>query len=139
MIGTWVDSEVDSDENSSLFLQCRWSTNQNFLLRSFKLETDEGGEFEGTEVIGWDPTNQTIRSWLFDSDGGFGAGRWSQAGTRWTVQSVHVLPDGRKASATNIYELVDDGSVDCQSIGRQVDGELLPSVGPFKVVRSDSE
>ncbi len=62
----------------------------------------------GSQIIGWDPYAQTIRSWLFDSDGGFGVGRWTPAGNRWTVKTLSVLPDGRRGSATNIYELEGD-------------------------------
>jgi hypothetical protein len=93
-------------------------------------------DFEGSQIIGWDPHSQTIRSWLFDSDGGFGVGRWSGAGDRWTVQSLNVLPDGRRASATNIYERLDENTVRFRSIGRQVDGELLPNIEPVTVTRA---
>lgn len=131
MIGEWVDA----DENATIATSCRWSTNNNFLIRSFRVHVEDRIDFEGTQIIGWDPAAQTIRSWLFDSDGGFGAGRWSGGNGRWTVQSLNVLPDGRRASATAIHELVDENTVRFQTVGRQVDGELLPNVGPVTVVR----
>ena len=62
-------------------------------------------DLEGTQVIGWDPAAGTIRSWMFDSDGGFGEGIWSKKDNSWIVKFSQVLPDGRKASATNIYTL----------------------------------
>ncbi|MCA9172309.1 MAG: SgcJ/EcaC family oxidoreductase, partial [Planctomycetales bacterium] len=71
MIGSWVDA----DEESEVDTNCRWTPNGNFIVRSFKAFIGDGLDFEGTQVIGWDPTRQTIRSWTFDSDGGFGAGR----------------------------------------------------------------
>ena len=64
-------------------------------------------DLEGTQVIGWDPAAGTIRSWMFDSDGGFGEGTWSKKDNSWIVKFNQVLPDGRKASATNIYTLID--------------------------------
>lgn len=131
MIGSWIDDDEDSTLESSV----RWSTNQNFLIRSFRVLTAEGVDFEGTDVIGWDPQRQVIRSWLFDSDGGFGVGVWEQNGNRWTVRSRHVTPDGSDASSTSIYDVQDDGSIQFQSIGRQVGGELLPQLGPVRVVR----
>lgn len=131
MIGEWVDA----DENATIATSCRWSTNNNFLIRTFRVQVEDRIDFEGTQIIGWDPSAQTIRSWLFDSDGGFGAGRWSGGEGRWTVQSLNVLPDGRRASATAIHELVDENTVRFQTIGRQVDGELLPNIGPVTVVR----
>lgn len=134
MIGTWVDDA----EDASIETSCRWTTNNNFLVRSFRVYVQDRVDFEGTQVIGWDPHAQTIRSWLFDSDGGFGAGRWSGTGNRWTVQSLSVLPDGRRASATNVYDLLDENTVQFRSIGRQVDGELLPNVGPITVRRTEN-
>lgn len=133
MIGTWVE---DQEGDSTLETTCSWTTNQNFMVRSFKVYNEQEVEFEGTHIIGWDPEKQVIRSWLFDSDGGFGAGVWSQEGSRWTEHSRHVMPDGRRASSTNIYDLLEDGAVEYRSIGRQVDGELIQSVGPIRTVRA---
>ena len=132
MIGRWVDA----DGGSTVQTNCRWTTNQNFLVRSFKVFAAERVDFEGTQVIGWDPSAKTIRSWMFDSDGGFAVGRWSGGGNRWTVHSLSVLPDGRRASSTNVYELLDENTIRFHSIGRQVDGELMPNIEPVTVVRA---
>jgi hypothetical protein len=132
MIGRWVDAEGGSTVQTT----CRWTTNRNFIVRSFKVLVEDHVDFEGTQVIGWDPYNQAIRSWMFDSDGGFAVGRWSGDGTRWTVHALHVLPDGRRASATMIYDVLDDNTVRFRSIGRQVDGELMPNIEPITVVRA---
>ena len=135
MLGTWTSA----DDDSSIETTCSWTRNRNFLTRSFRVNIDGFVDFEGTQVIGWDPANQTIRSWMFDSDGGFAVGRWSGEGGRWTVQALSVLPDGRRASSTNVYELIEDGKVRFRSVGREVDGELLPNVGPVEVVRTDAQ
>ena len=92
-------------------------------------------DLEGTQVIGWDPAAGTIRSWMFDSDGGFGEGAWSKKGNSWVVKFHQVLPDGRKASATNIYTIVDDNTVTWKSVGREVDGQFLPNVDEVTMVR----
>ncbi len=136
MIGRWADTS----ENARIETSCRWTTNQNFIVRTFRVFVDNRVDFEGSDVIGWDPYAQTIRSWMFDSDGGFAAGRWSGGSGRWTVQSLHVLPDGRRASSTNIYEVVNESTVRFRSVGRQVDGELLPNIDPVEFVRiADSQ
>jgi uncharacterized protein (TIGR02246 family) len=134
LVGDWGDDSEETQIESSV----RWSRNENFLIQSYRILTP-GGEvdFEGTQVIGWDPRAETIRSWLFDSDGGFGVGRWTNDGNRWTVQSLQTLPDGRAGSATNVYELVDDNTINYRSLGRQVEGELLPNIGPVTVVRKN--
>ena len=135
MVGTWANA----GEDTSIATTCRWTTNQNFLVSTFKVFVEDRVDFEGTQVIGWDPHAQTIRSWLFDSDGGFGVGRWSGQDNRWTVQTLNVLPDGRRGSSTNVYELIDESTVRFSSVGRQVDGQLLPSIEPVTVVRTASE
>jgi hypothetical protein len=72
---------------------------------------------------------------MFDSDGGFGEGTWSRKNDSWIIKFSQVLPDGRKASATNIYTLVNGNSFAWKSIGRQVDGQFLPNVEAVKMVR----
>lgn len=131
MVGTWIDR----DENAVVETTCRWTTNKNFLVRTFKVHVDDSIDFEGTQVIGWDPHRSVIRSWLFDSDGGFGVGQWTQDDNRWVVRSLSVLPDGRRGSATQVYEQVDENTLQFRSIGRQVDGEILPNIDSITVSR----
>ena len=115
--------------------QRNWTKNKTFLTYSFKVSAPGMDDLEGTQVIGWDPAAGTIRSWMFDSDGGFGEGTWSKKGNSWVVKFSQVLPDGRKASATNIYTIVDDNTFTWKSVGRKVDGEFLPNVDEVKMVR----
>ncbi len=131
MIGEWVDA----DEEATVETVCRWTKNNNFITRSFRVHVEGAIDLEGTQVIGWDPRAETIRSWMFDSEGGFGAGAWSGEGNRWTVRSLSVLPDGRSGSATIVTEKIDDNTYTFHTIGREVEGELLPNIGPIKVVR----
>lgn len=131
LIGEWIDR----DDKSSVHTTCKWTKNKNFISRSFAVSFDDQVDLEGTQVIGWDPSKQVIRSWIFDSDGGFGVGVWSQKGDRWTIRALRVLSDGRKASAVNVLTYVDENTFTWESTGREVDGELLPNLGPVTVVR----
>ena len=92
-------------------------------------------EHSGMQIIGWDPSAETIRSWVFDSDGGFGEGLWSQHDKAWHIQSTGTLPDGSKSSSTNILKYVDDNSFTWQSVNRIAGGELLPNVPEVVVSR----
>jgi hypothetical protein len=89
----------------------------------------------GIQFIGWDPADKQIRSWVFDSDGGFGQGTWTNKGNRWYVQQTGVLADGRKSSAVNIITKLDEGTCTLQSINRTVDGDLLPNIDEVKVTK----
>ena len=131
MIGSWVDES----EAAVVETVCEWTKNKNFITRSFKTSVEGMDPLEGTQVIGWDPVASSIRSWLFDSDGGFAEGFWSQDGNRWIVRTKQVLPDGRQASAVNVFTYRDQNTFTWQSTQRLVDGEQLPDVEEFPVVR----
>lgn len=131
MIGTWVDAGDDS----TIETVCRWTKNKNFMSRTFKVHVADRVEMEGTQIIGWDPDKQTIRSWLFDSEGGFGVGIWSQKENQWTIRTLQVLANGEKASGINIMTKVDDDKFIFRSIGREIDGILLPGIEEITVVR----
>jgi len=134
MIGEWVDA----DENSTIETVCAWTKNKNFITRSFKVSIEGHVDLEGTQVIGWDPAAGCIRSWMFDSDGGFGHAVWTRQGNRWTINASRTLNGGERASAINVLTYVDDDRFTWQSTGREVDGELLPSIEEVTVVRKPS-
>ncbi len=131
LIGEWVDADGDSVIRTS----CKWTKNNNFIARSFTVSTGDLVVLEGTQVIGWAPDKKVIRSWMFDSDGGTGVGVWASDGDRWTNRTVRILPDGRKGSAVNVITRIDDDSFTWKSTSREVDGGLLPSVGPVTITR----
>ena len=131
MIGEWVDA----DDDAVIETNCQWTKNNNFITRSYRVYVEDRVDLEGTQVIGWDASIGKIRSWVFDSDGGFGVGVWSNNGNRWTVQAVRVLPDGKRGSVTTVTEVVDENTLKVHTVGREVDGELLPNIGPITVVR----
>jgi len=132
LVGDWVDDSPEVDDAATV----AWTKNKTFLTYAFK--TSEPGSddaLEGTQVIGWDPVAGTVRSWMFDSDGGFGEGTWSKHENSWVVKFNQVLADGRKASATNIYTLVDGDNFTLKSIGRKLDGQFMPNIDEVKMVR----
>ena len=131
MIGSWVD---ESDE-AIVETQCVWSKNKNFITKMYKVEIPGMDPLEGTQVIGYDASQNQIRSWAFDSDGGFAEGVWKQNGPSWEVKSRQVLADGRVGSSTNIFKQVNENEFTWKSIGRQVDGEYLPNVSAVTVHR----
>jgi len=132
LVGDWVDDSPDVDDAATV----SWTKNKTFLTYAFKIsEPGTDDVLEGTQVIGWDPAAGTIRSWMFDSDGGFGEGAWSKHENSWVVKFNQVLSDGRKASATNVYTLVDGSTFTWKSIGRKLDEQFLPNIDEVKMVR----
>lgn len=131
LIGAWIDQ----DENSTIRTVCEWTKKKSFITRSFAVSIVDRIELEGTQVIGWDPAAKVIRSWTFDSEGGFGEAVWSHEGNRWTIKASHTLRGGEKASSVNILTVVDRDTFRWQSIGREIDGELQPNIEGVTVVR----
>lgn len=133
MIGSWVDQ----DEESQIITRCQWSQNQNFLIRFFSVTVRDQLELSGLQIVGWDPQLQKIRSWVFDSDGGFGDGTWEKKDSSWHVNSTGVLPDGGKSASVQIIRFVDENTFTWQVVNREVDGELLPNVDEVVVVKQE--
>lgn len=131
MIGRWVDQ----DDDATVVTECNWTKNNNFITRSFTIQIRDRIDMAGMQIIGWDPAAKQIRSWVFDSDGGFGQATWKKKDNRWYCQQSGVLPDGRKASAVHIITYVDDNTCTLQSVNRSVDGELLPNIDEVVVGR----
>ena len=131
MIGTWVDHEGGEVVKT----ECQWSRNKNFLVRAFSVSV--GGELElsGMQLVGWDAARKEIRSWVFDSEGGFAEGEWSPVGDRWLVKTTATLPDGVTASSTSVFQSLDDNSFSWQKVNRVVDGEILPNISEIIIVR----
>lgn len=131
MVGTWIDR----DEGGELETTCEWTKNKNFMTRSFRVKIDGETTKEGTQVIGYDAVSESIRSWVFDTDGGIGEGNWHHDGKRWIVRSSHRLATGQLGSSINILTPIDGSSFLWQSTGRELDGEILPDLEPVTVVR----
>jgi len=132
MVGSWVDQ----NDEATVITECQWTRNNNFMTRSFTVQVGDQIDMAGMQIIGWDPTEKKIRSWVFDSDGGFGQATWSKKGNSWHVHQAGVLPDGRKSSAVNIITYIDDRTCTLQSVNRTVDGELLPNVSEVQLTKN---
>jgi hypothetical protein len=96
-------------------------------------------DMAGIQIIGWDPIAKQIRSWVFDSDGGYAEGKWTRVGERWQIQQTGVLPSGSKTSAVNVMTPVDNDSFTWAAVSRELDGDLLPNVDEALIVRKTAE
>ncbi len=131
LVGAWVDR----DEGISIDIDCQWTSKKNYLSRRYTVSNEEGAQSSGLQIIGWDPQQKQIRSWLFDSDGGFIRGTWTHRDDRWIVQSVATLPDGRSGSFASVFRPSNDGNYTWQKINRVLDGKLLPNIDEIVVLR----
>ncbi len=131
MIGSWVDD----DETAQVVTDCKWTKNRNFISRSFAVSYGDQISLSGMQFMGWDPAVKQIRSWTFDSDGGFSEGTWTRDQNKWIVNKQGIVHTGERALATNVIKEIDENSFSFQSIHRTVDGQLLPNITEFRVIR----
>ncbi|QDV39013.1 YybH family protein [Tautonia plasticadhaerens] len=124
LVGDWVSEGADVE----VALSFRWSEDGNYLLGSYTIEAEGEASLATNQRIGWDAADQVIRSWNFDSDGGFSEGRWSTDGSAWVVKSELVLPEGLTGSATFYLSPVDEGHFVWSALDRVVAGEVRPDV-----------
>lgn len=95
LIGDWVNEGDDA----VVHITYRWSEDGNYILADFDVKVSDRPASKSTQRIGWDPSNLQIRSWLFDTDGGFSHGTWTPTEKGWVIQSSAVLPSGMSGSA----------------------------------------
>jgi uncharacterized protein (TIGR02246 family) len=132
LIGNWENKDADQTIESKV----EWAGDNNFLVRAFKVRGE--AETDGWEIVGWDPDRQQIRSWIFDSNGGFGESSWSYADGHWLIRASNVLPDGSRSTAENVLTKVDDNQFTWESQNRTLDRESQPAVPKLVVHRTTS-
>jgi uncharacterized protein (TIGR02246 family) len=131
LIGEWLDESPDSVVHST----CRWTDDQNFLIRDFTVRVQGKPVMSVSERIGWDPSTRQIKSWVFDSEGGFGCGQWSRNGSEWVIKSTGIMPDGRTATATHILTRVNPQTARWASVERTVGEQVVPDHAEYVMVR----
>ena len=122
LVGDWVD---ESPEGRTA-ISYRWSEDGNFLLGDYTLSVGGLPESQSTQRIGWDAVEGTIRSWTFDSDGGFSEGEWTPTEAGWVVKSEAAMPDGTTGSATVTLAPTDEDHFTVRSSDRIVAGADEP-------------
>lgn len=134
LLGNWRDDTQGVEVNTSV----RRSPNDAFLIRSFEVDFLDGQSYEGTQIIGWDPHTQQLRTWAFNSDGSFGDGYVSQSGDAWLFRMSSTGADGARSTSTHVITPVDANTLQVEKIGQSVNGLPTPAGEPIRVVRVDA-
>lgn len=135
LVGAWKDNTP----GGSVTTNTAWTKNNHFLRRSVNVSREDDDPLEATEVIGYDPVAGQVRSWMFDSEGGFGEGTWRREGNKWLVSFKTTAPDGSTSTAQHVLTYVDEKKYSWESINRQRDGEALPNIDKIEVIRTAGE
>jgi uncharacterized protein (TIGR02246 family) len=134
LVGEWIDDGGSSAVHTS----CRWSDDENYLLQDITLKIAGKDAMHVSQRLGWDPLTRCIRSWVFDSEGGFGEGVWTRVGDSWVIKSTGVRNDGTAVLATSVIVPTGQDGYVWRVHDRLVGDEILPSV-EVKVVRKPPE
>ncbi len=135
MVGDWIDD----DETATIESSVKWSKNDAFLIRSFRVANLLGEPLAGMQIIAWDPAEKRIRSWTYDSRGGFGEESWSRSADQWSIRTKFTLPDGGRASAVHVMTRDSNDAFRWKSVNRVIDGSLQPDIDEVTVVRKSAE
>jgi uncharacterized protein (TIGR02246 family) len=119
LMGDWVAESADGVVEFNYY----WSEDGNFILNNFSVTVDGKAELTGNQRIGWDPQIKQIRGWLFDSEGSYVQGNWSELEDRWVIKTSGFNADGTSGSSTNYFIPEANGQLVWLSTDRVVAGE----------------
>jgi uncharacterized protein (TIGR02246 family) len=131
LVGDWVDESPDSIIESSY----QWDTNKAFLLNRFSVRVSGKKVLTGTQRIGRDPLSKQLKSWVFDSEGGYAESLWSEQDNGWIMKAHGVRPDGKVVTVTNQLTRLGKDRYRFDSVDRMVGDELLPNISAVSVRR----
>jgi uncharacterized protein (TIGR02246 family) len=125
LIGEWAGT---GSKEGVARIAYHWGENQNFLIGEFTTTMGQFSIGAGMHRIGWDAGNKQVRSWTFESGGGFGDGMWKRDGNTWTIKATATLNDGKKLTGTNVLTRVDADTATFEFRDRTLDGKSIPDV-----------
>jgi uncharacterized protein (TIGR02246 family) len=131
LVGQWAEKDGDTSISSSF----DWARGGNFLTRNVTVKRGDETVLEGWQVIGWDEAQEHIRSWTFDTAGGFSEGVWTREGERWLVRDSGTMPDGGRTTAEQTIAKVSADRFTWESNNRTLNGEPQPSIGRIEISR----
>jgi uncharacterized protein (TIGR02246 family) len=121
LVGDWTAD----DKGTSIRLSVRPDLDKKFLRMDFTIKS-AAGEFRVVQYAGFDPIEGVLRTWTFDSRGGFGQGMWTREASIWQGETDAVLPTGQYGSAVNFMRMSGPDGFVWQATEREVEGQPIP-------------
>jgi len=131
LMGQWVDEE----EDALVHFSCEPTDNGHYLIRTFAIVVEGREAFSGTQRIGWCPLSHKLRTWIFDSEGGYADGFWHRDGNDWALKCSGVNADGESMSYTTLYTLVNNHTMTWQYVDLEIDGVRQDDSEVYTIVR----
>lgn len=125
LVGHWVEE----GENQTLHHHVSWSPNHKYLLFEYFSAVDSNKPVRiSTQRVGWDASSKTIRSWLFEEDGGHGSAIWSALpdGKSWLLKASGVMQDGAEVTASVRISQISSKRLKIENYDRTIAGKTVP-------------
>jgi uncharacterized protein (TIGR02246 family) len=132
LIGKWQVNKPDSTTK----LEADWAANKAFIHSKCVSSEKDGAQRVDSQVIGWDPRTKSIVSWHFDSNGGFGYGKWSKQPSGWQIDFAGVGADGSSTRAANIFTVKSPEEFTWQSVEQTSDGVAIADTDALQIQRA---
>jgi uncharacterized protein (TIGR02246 family) len=133
LIGDWADTSTKGETARSSY---HWGENENFIIGEFTTTFKQFAIGGGTQRIGWDAANKQLRSWTFETNGGFGGGLWKRGdGNQWIIKASATLNDGKKMTATGLLTRLDADTLTMEFRDRTIDGQPASDVKSLTLKR----
>jgi len=133
LLGEWKASTADVDV---ALVVTPW-LGKGFFKADFKIRRKGEPEMEGFQVIGKDPRTGGLRSWIFETQGGSGDGKWVYDGHKWDLEIQGYLASGVPYNSVQIFSPLGKDAFLWQSIERFAGGYNLPDTHPLKLQRAN--
>jgi len=126
LIGSWTAKT----EGVTVQTTFRWIANKSFIQRDYSVQQKGAAAMSGTQIIGWDPQENRLRSWTFDSSGGHGTSLWSARPDGWLLESSGMLSNGAPTASRELLIRVhgEDSVFGWRSFDRRVGTTSLPDL-----------
>jgi hypothetical protein len=114
-VGEWKLEGEDAGQKVTGEMKAEWINDKSFVLARLVSNRADGVQMHSTEIIGWDPLKEEIRSWGFGGLGGYGQLNWKKDGDKWimTCDQPWIRWNGDKLTGTTVrVRLSDDKYVE---------------------------
>lgn len=117
LLGVW---QAKNDQ-TQVKLKSNWQADKHFIVSQFVCKSPDK---EQTEMLvsTYNPKLDSVISFIFDSEGGYGRGIWYKDGGTWIFKAMRTEPSGSVVFTKNSLTKMSDNKLSWQSLVRRIDG-----------------
>jgi uncharacterized protein (TIGR02246 family) len=121
LVGEWTAQ----DRDTSIKLTVKSELDGKFAFGKFEIKNPKQTIIV-YQMLGYDPTEGSLRAWTFDSRGGFGETVWERDGSNWAGDNAVVLPTGQVGTSYNTIQMMGPNQFKWHATNREIEGQPIP-------------